>query len=166
MRRVELPAIGWREWVALPRLGVPTIKVKVDSGARSSALHAFDVEEYRHRGAPWVRFAVHPLQRNGQATVYCEAALDEYRTVRSSGGHETRRPVIVTEVELMNLRWSIELTLASRDAMGFRMLLGRQAVRNRFLVDTGHSFLAGRPSKKVMAELRRLGRERPKKRHS
>ena len=162
-RRSELPAVGWREWVALPQLAVPAVKAKVDSGARSSALHAFDIEEFRRGGATWVRFAVHPLQRDAHSTIYCEAELAEYRKVRSSGGHETRRPVIVTEIELLDRRWPIELTLASRDTMGFRMLLGRQAVRNRFLIDAGHSFLGGRPGKRLLDELRRSGRERPER---
>lgn len=136
--------IGWREWIALPELGIDAIKAKVDTGARSSSLHAFNVEEFRRGGKRFVRFRVHPLQRNPRAFVESESELLEYRRVKSSGGHETLRPVIVTTVELLGQSWSIELTLASRDTMGFRMLLGRQAIQSRFLVDPGRSFRAGR----------------------
>ncbi len=140
-----LPVIGWREWITLPALGVAAVKAKIDTGARSSALHAFDLEYLEQEGQRMVRFNVHPLQRNTRNTVEVTAKLLEFRKVRSSGGHETRRPVIVTPIELLGRRFEIELTLASRDAMGFRMLLGRQAVRERFVVDPGHSFLGGRP---------------------
>lgn len=139
-----LPLIGWREWVALPQLGIGSIKAKVDTGARSSSLYAFDIEPLRRYGKRFVRFKVHPLQRSTRTTVTAEAELLEYRHVRSSGGHQTWRPVIVAEVELLGQIWPVELTLASRDAMGFRMLLGRQAIRGRFAVDAGHSFLATR----------------------
>jgi hypothetical protein len=140
--------IGWREWVALPELGIAATKAKVDSGARSSSLHAFDVEPFK-RGKRWyVRFKVHPQQRDAATTVVTEAELLEYRHVRSSTGHDSHRPVIRTAIELLGQRWSIELTLAARDAMGFRMLLGREALRGRFLVDPSRSFLGGRRKKK------------------
>jgi hypothetical protein len=139
-----LPVIGWREWIALPDLSIAAVKAKVDTGARSSSLHAFDVEEFHRGGKAYIRFRVHPLQRNSRAFVQSEAELVEYRRVKSSGGHETLRPVIVTSVELLGQKWVIELTLASRDTMGFRMLLGRQAVEHRFLVDAGGSFQGGK----------------------
>ena len=138
------PTIGWREWVALPALAIPRIKVKVDTGARSSALHAFDIERFRRRGAEWVRFGVHPAQREKRPTVVCEAPLVADRPVRSSTGHRQLRPVILTDVVLGEARWPIEVTLTSRDDMGFRMLLGRSAVRGRFLIDCGRSFLQSR----------------------
>ena len=138
-----LPMIGWREWVQLPGLRVPLIKAKIDTGARSSALHAFDIKLVQRRGRDFVRFKVHPLQRDAHTTVVAEAELLEHRLVRSSGGHETVRPVILTNVELLGQNWMIELTLASRDVMGFRMLLGRQALRHRFVVDPGRSYLGG-----------------------
>lgn len=144
-RDADLPIVGWREWVKLPDFGVAAIKVKMDSGARSSALHAFNIEPFNRDGRDWVRFEVHPIQRNNRIVVVAEAPLLEYRTVRSSGGHETRRPVVETSVILNGVTWPIELTLASRDAMGFRMLLGRQAIRGRFLVHAGRSFLTGIP---------------------
>jgi len=140
-----LPTIGWREWVALPSLGVAAIKAKIDTGARSSALHAFDLEYFLEQGERMVRFTIHPLQRNTKTNIFTVAKLLEFRKVKSSGGHETRRPVILTPVELLGRRFEIELTLAGRDAMGFRMLLGRQAVRQRFLVHPGRSYLGGIP---------------------
>ena len=136
--------IGWREAIALPQLGIDKIKVKIDTGARSSALHAFDLVEFKQDGKDLIRFQVHPLQRDRTVTVTAEAELLEYRKVRNSGGVAQLRPVIMTEIELGGQSWAIELTLTNRDVMGFRMLLGRQAVRNRFLIDPGRSFLQSR----------------------
>ncbi|MBD3868146.1 MAG: ATP-dependent zinc protease [Acidobacteria bacterium] len=140
--------LGWREWVALPDLGVDAVKVKVDTGARSSSLHAFDLETFTRGRREMVRFSIHPLQRNAEDCIETEAEILEFREVRSSGGHQTLRPVIVTPVRFLDQIWEIELTLATRDTMGFRMLLGREAVRNRFLVDPGRSFYGGRPPEK------------------
>ncbi|MGH7202231.1 MAG: ATP-dependent zinc protease family protein [Planctomycetaceae bacterium] len=141
----ERVAVGWREWVALPDLAVPAIKAKMDTGARSSAIHAFRLRTERRNGVNIVRFDVHPFQRTARETVSVEAEVLEYRNVKTSGGHVTRRPVILTTIELFGRRWTIELTLANRDTMGFRMLLGREAIRGRFLVDPGRSYLAGKP---------------------
>jgi len=140
----DRPAIGWREWVHLPDLGIAAVKVKVDTGARSSALHAHDVQIFRRGSRDMVRFKVHPLQRSSRETVECEAELLDQRWVKGSHGTETFRAVIETDIELMGERWPIEVTLVNRDAMGFRMLLGRQAVRRRMVVDPGRSFLAGK----------------------
>ncbi|MEB3827144.1 ATP-dependent zinc protease family protein [Phormidium sp. CCY1219] len=137
----QLPAIGWREWISLPELGIEKIKAKIDTGARSSAIHAFDIETFSHSGKSMVRFKVHPYQRDTLKTVTAVAQLLDRREVRNSGGHAELRLAILTPVELDGNRWPIELTLTNRDVMGFRMLLGRQAVRRRFLVDPGHSFL-------------------------
>jgi hypothetical protein len=137
----QLPIIGWREQLALPDLGIREVKAKIDTGARSSALHAFDVETFNSNGKRMVRFKVHPYQRDAHRTVTAEAELLDQRQVRNSGGQTQVRPVIETTVDLNGDRWSIELTLTNRDVMGFRMLLGRQAVRRRFLVDAGRSFL-------------------------
>ena len=139
------PTIGWREWVSLPVLGIPAIKAKIDTGARSSSLHAFDVETFRRGKDDWVRFHVHPLQRSTRAAVAGEARVLEYRRVRSSNGLAADRPVIVTEIELLGQRWPIELTLANRDEMGFRMLLGREALRRRLSEIPGRSYRAGIP---------------------
>jgi hypothetical protein len=137
----QLPIIGWREQLALPDLGIAEIKAKIDTGARSSALHAFDVETFDRNGKVMVRFKVHPYQRDTCRTVIAEAELLDRRQVRNSGGQAEVRPVIKTTVELNGDRWPIELSLTNRDVMGFRMLLGRQAVRKRFLVDASRSFL-------------------------
>lgn len=140
----QLPVIGWREQVALPELGITEVKAKIDTGARSSALHAFDIETFQDEGKMMVRFKVHPYQRDTHRTVLTQAEVIGQREVRNSGGHAQLRPVIQTTVELGELAFPIELTLTNRDKMGFRMLLGRQAVRRRFLVDAGQSFLQSR----------------------
>ena len=138
--RPPRPVLGWREWVALPELGIERIKAKVDTGARSSAIHAFEPERFRRRGADWVRFSLHPLQRRSEPEIVAEAELLDVRTVRSSTGHEDERLVIRTGLVLLGDEYPIELTLSRRDQMGFRMLLGREAVRRRFLVDPGGSY--------------------------
>lgn len=136
--------IGWREFVGLPQLQVARIKAKIDTGARSSALHAFNIQELQLDGKSIIRFQIHPLQRDNQTIIMAEAELLEYRKIRNSGGVAHLRPVIKTEVKLGEQIWSIELSLTDRDVMGFRMLLGRQAVRNKFLVDPGKSFVQSR----------------------
>lgn len=142
---MERPVVGWREWVALPAIGVRAIKAKIDTGARSSALHAYNIERFDRAGERWVRFTIHPWQRDVATTVVGEAPLLDDRWVRSSSGRQELRPVVTTDVELMGVRWPIELTLSNRDQMGFRMLLGRQAVRGRFIVDPGRSYRGGKP---------------------
>lgn len=149
----DLSVIGWREWVALPELGIERIKVKVDSGARSSSLHAFDIRTFTRNGEDWVRFEIHPVQRSKRNSVEVEYPVLEYRKVRSSSGKASRRPVIVTDVSMLGETWPIELTLAGRDQMGFRMLLGRQAFRGRFLVDASRSYLGGRQERKKKSSL-------------
>jgi hypothetical protein len=135
MRRPK-PTIGWREWIALPDLGVQRIKVKVDTGARSSSLHASAIEVVRRGGQDIVRFEALSLA--------CEAPLHDQRHIRSSDGRQELRPVIRTRVEVLGESWEIDLTLTSRDLMGFPMLLGREATRRRFVVDPGRSFLLRR----------------------
>lgn len=147
-RASKLPIIGWREWVGLPDFGIEKIKAKVDTGARSSSLHAFDLQEFERDGAKWARFQVNPVQRKSNKTLQLEARVLDFRSVRSSSGKATIRPVIVTNIELFGIVWPVELTLASRDKMGFRMLLGRQAFRGRFLVDAGSSYYGGKPPRK------------------
>jgi hypothetical protein len=137
---VPKPVLGWREWIGLPDLGVDRIKVKVDTGARSSSLHVGNLREFERDGATWVRFEVHPLQDRTDEVVVAEAEVFEYRSVRSSSGRATMRPVIITTVEVLDTSWAVELTLANRNNMSFRMLLGREAIRGRFLVDAGSSF--------------------------
>lgn len=140
--------IGWREWVGLPDLGIRRVKAKIDTGARSSSLHAFDMRTFVRSGRTFIRFRVHPIQRNARKRADCVAELLEFRLIRSSTGHAQTRAVIVTTIEVVGQRWPIELTLANRDEMGFRMLLGREGIRGRFLVDTGRSFYGGQPKKK------------------
>jgi hypothetical protein len=136
--------LGWREWAALPNLGVRNIKVKLDTGARTSSLHAFRLRRYTRDGQEMVRFEVHPVQKSAAATVEVKAPVLEERRVRNSGGGVEVRPVIETTLELAGERWPIELTLTRRDEMGFRMLLGRQALRGRVLIDPAASFLGER----------------------
>ncbi|MCB9569200.1 MAG: ATP-dependent zinc protease [Myxococcales bacterium] len=135
-----MPVIGWREWVALPELGIPAIKAKIDTGARTSALHAVDLERFTRRGVDWVRFCVHPHQRDVESSVVAEAEVIDERIIRNSGGHSESRPVIAAVALLGAESLTIELTLTNRALMGFRMLLGREAVRHRFLVDPGASY--------------------------
>lgn len=144
----RLALIGWREWVGLPDLGVESIKAKVDTGARSSSLHVFDLRQFERDGSQWVRFKVYPVQRTTAGVVEAEAKVLELRSVRSSSGKATLRPVILTRIEMFGVAWEVELTLANRDDMGFRMLLGREAFRRRFLVDAGKSYYAGKPKRK------------------
>jgi len=135
------PIIGWREWVELVDLAVPAIKAKVDTGARTSVLHAFNMERFEQDGRAMVRFDIHPFQRTTLNTVNVAVPLAGERHIRNSGGHQELRPVIHTRVALLGKVWVIDVTLTNRDLMGFRMLLGRQAVRGRFFVDPGRSYL-------------------------
>lgn len=141
--------IGWREWIALPALNVGSIKAKIDTGANTSSLHAFEIERFSRRGKDFVRFQVHPIQRSIRQLVNAEAPLLEMRRVKSSNGQTSERPVIETSISIFDQSWPIELTLANRDQMGFRMLLGREALRGRFLVDVSSSFIdkSHRPKK-------------------
>jgi hypothetical protein len=140
----NLIAMGWREWIELPQLGIRRVKAKVDSGARSSSLHAEQIELFQTRGQMGVRFVVLPLQRSRLRAVACEALLHDERYVKSSNGSRELRPVIRTALTWGGQLWDIDVTLTSRDLMGFRMLLGREAIRRRHLVDTGRSYLGGR----------------------
>ncbi len=140
--------IGWREWVKLPDLGVERIKAKIDTGARTSALHAFRITPFSKYGAAYVRFVLHPLQRRKKPEVSCVALVIDYRCVTDSGGRAEERYVIRTTLKLGKNLWPVELTLTNRDQMGFRMLIGRQAVRRRYVVDPSRSFVAGRLKKK------------------
>lgn len=157
VKKKQKPVIGWREWVALPELKVNRIKVKVDTGARSSALHAERIEILSHYGREKIRFEIYPLQRQKKKRIIAEAYLKGFRAVRSSCGHTEQRPVIHTTVALLGQLWPIEVTLTQRDIMGFRMLLGRQAVKNRFLINPGGSFYGERRHKRLLKEKSRKG---------
>jgi hypothetical protein len=135
--------IGWREWATLPELGGTSIKAKVDTGARSSSLHAWDIEEVPGTSPVRLRFVLHPVQDDDTFAVPAEARLVDMRDVRSSNGEVERRPVVRTSLVVARRRFRIDLTLTRRDEMGFRMLLGRSAIRRRFMVDPDGSFLGG-----------------------
>ncbi|MBZ5708012.1 ATP-dependent zinc protease family protein [Nannocystis pusilla] len=141
-----LVVLGWREWVALPDLGIDALKVKVDTGARTSALHAFGVEKLPNAR---VRFRVHPHQYDDDDAVVSEAALVDERVVRTSGGHSELRPVVQTTIKVGQHEFGVELTLSNRALLGFRMLLGREAVRGRFLVDPMRSYCCGHKLRRV-----------------
>ena len=148
---------GWREWVSLPGAGVPWIKAKLDTGARTSSLHAFDLEEIGlPDGRDGVRFGVRPWQDSDEDAVVVECPVHDRRTIRSSSGHTEERIVVLMDVTLLWRTMTIEITLTNRDEMGFRMLIGREALRNGFLVAAGESFLGGRAPRPV----RRLNRGR------
>ena len=143
-RKRVLETIGWREWVDLPELGIHCIKAKVDTGARSSALHAFDIETLENGNQTMVRFKVHPIQRDAHTVVVCEAPLVDWRKVRSSTGRAMIRPAIRSQVRVGSRVIKTEITLVRRDLMGFRMLLGRRALKQKFLVDCGRSFVVSK----------------------
>lgn len=133
--------VGWREWVTLVSFDNAPIKAKVDSGARTSALHVSDIEEFKKGKKTFVQFKIHPLQHNKSPAINCQSEVLEYRKVKSSTGHITIRPVIRAHLSIGPTTFETEITLVNRDMMGFRMLLGRQALRGRFLIDSGKSFL-------------------------
>ncbi|MEM8687061.1 MAG: RimK/LysX family protein [Pseudomonadota bacterium] len=143
----QVAQIGWREWVGLPRLGVARIKAKIDTGARTAALHAEEVETFERDGAPWVRFKI-ASGEDGTDLISCEAPVADKREIRNTSGVPEERYIINTSLRLGTRRWSIELSLANRAQMGFELILGRTAIRRRKLVvNPGRSFLAGEPKK-------------------
>ncbi len=150
----EKTTIGWREWVRLPGLGGVVVKAKVDTGARTSSLHAFDLEEIERDGRTWIEFSFHPLQRDESAVARGSALLVDRRKVTASSGHSELRYVVETDLELDQETFPVELTLTRRDAMGFRMLLGRRALRERCVVDPKRSYL-GAESKQQRRRARR-----------
>ena len=137
--------IGWKEWCALPDLGLPAVRAKIDTGARTSALHAFDMEFFKKRGQNYIRFKIHPLTTDKKLVRSCEAQLIQERTIISSNGEKEKRPVILTDIQMDGKTFTTELTLTARHGMNFRMLLGRKALRaGRFTVDPMRSFLMGK----------------------
>lgn len=150
MTEDPLIRLGWREWVSLPALDIEHIKAKVDTGARTSALHAFEIDELAGSDGPRVRFKLHPIQRDSDTIIECTADVVDRRTVSDSGGHRELRWVIATDVVVGAHCWRAEFTLTARDDMLFRMLLGRTAIAGRATVDPARSYLVGRkPRKKI-----------------
>lgn len=144
----SLAVIGWREWVRLPELGIKRIKAKIDTGAKSSSLHAFDIEVHDIAGVQFVNFKIQPAQQRLTLAVEAQSQVHEFRRVRSSNGQTTTRPVIRTAVEIFGRPFEIDVTLFDRTEMGFRMLIGREAIRNRFIVDPRVSYCGGVPVKR------------------
>ena len=156
MSETDRTVVGWREWVRLPDVGVAWIKAKIDTGARTSAIHAFDQQEFDHNGERWVRFSVHPWQATDEDAVTVERPLLELRTVRSSSGHAEERPLVHLPMSLAGRSLIAEVTLSRRDEMGFRMLVGREALAQGFLVDPSVSYAGGRP--RIAVRRRNRGR--------
>lgn len=138
---------GWREWVALPEVGVPWIKAKLDTGARTSALHAYDLTQETRDGQDWVRFGIRPWQASDEDEVQVECPVLDRRTVRSSSGHSEERVTVRMRVRLLDREIEVDVTLTARDEMGFRMLIGREALAQGFLVDASRSYAGGRPKR-------------------
>ena len=136
--------IGWREWVSLPELNIKHIKAKIDTGARTSALHAFKLKPYIKKGVQRIRFSIHPLQNNTKKVVECDALVLDRRVVSDSGGHREKRYVIETNIQLGDRLWTIEMTLTNRENMKFRMLLGRTAMDGELIIDPGKSYVVGK----------------------
>lgn len=138
--------LGSEEWCSFPELGIPAIKARVDSGAKTSALHAKNIAPFIKDGQNWVKFDINPIQNNLKTIIHCEAPLVDKRVVKSSSGFREQRFVIQTNLEIGNAQWLIEMTLTNRDSMGYRMLLGREAMSGRVLVDPEKQYLLGQPS--------------------
>ena len=137
--------LGWREWVEFPELALDNIKAKIDSGAKTSALHAYHVEPFKKADEPWVRFKLHPIQDNNEVSITLEAKLADYRSVSDSGGHTELRYVIETSMIIGGQERRGEITLTDRDSMKYRMLIGRNVLKQGFLVDAKRSFVCGNP---------------------
>ena len=159
MTEPEKQIIGWREWLALPELGIQAIKAKIDTGARTSALHTFKLEPFEKEGVLMVKFSIHPLQRRKDVEINCIANVLDRRRVTSSDGQSEMRYVIATSVFLGKYNWPVELTLTDRKSMRFRMLLGRAAICDHLMVDPAKSYLCGRRLSKVYPKLKKKRKE-------
>ncbi|RVU32878.1 30S ribosomal protein S6--L-glutamate ligase [Neptunomonas marina] len=159
---IEKNLCGAEEWCKFPQLAIPAIKARVDSGAKTSAIHALNIQPFQRDGVSWVRFDVCPLQDNRKTLVNCEAPIFDRRSVKSSSGSSEKRYVIKTSIAIGDQSWDVELTLANRDAMGYRMLLGREAMSGKLIVDPDQSFALGNYSQEQLSELY-VPRKSPKK---
>lgn len=149
---VDKLIVGSEEWCSFSTLNIPAIKARVDSGAKTSALHAVNISPFEKEGEKWVKFDVNPLQNNGKTIIHCEAKVVDKRIVKSSSGSRESRYVIRTILGFGETAWDIELTLTNRDSMGYRMLLGREAMGGRILVDPEKHFLLGQPTVEKLDE--------------
>ena len=146
--RKDKKLIGNQEWCALPELGILAIKARVDSGAKTSSVHAFNITTFVKDNLEWVSFEVHPVQRNDKILMRCECPVVDRRDVKSSSGESETRYVINTPISLDGQVWDIEMTLTDRDAMGYRMLLGREAMHGRLIIDPSKISILGKVSTK------------------
>jgi len=135
--------IGSEEWCAFPDMMIPAVKARIDSGAKTSSIHAFNIQPFRRQGRSWISFEVHPLQGNRRIVIRCEKPVIDRRAVKSSSGLSETRYVVSASMQLGAETWEIELTLANRDSMGYRMLLGREAMGKRLVIDPSQSFCMG-----------------------
>jgi ribosomal protein S6--L-glutamate ligase len=142
MQKLAPLTVGWKEWISLPQLGLPAVKAKMDTGARTSSIHAEEMHSFTRDGIAYLRFVVHPLQRKKLA-VCCEAPLVDERSVKSSSGHREQRPVIRTSLSLGGREWVIDLNLTDRGSMGSRMLIGREAMQGYLIIDPHSMFRFG-----------------------
>lgn len=145
--------IGSEEWCSFPELGIPAIKARVDSGAKTSSIHAFNIQPFRRSGQTWVSFEIHPIQNNRRTVIRCERPVIDKRVIKSSSGLSETRYVVNAHLKLGEELWEVELTLANRDSMGFRMLLGREAMQNRLIVDPSEKNILGEINSDVISSL-------------
>ncbi len=135
--------IGCEEWCSFPELGIPAIKARIDSGAKTSSIHAYNIKSFKRDKKTWVSFEINPIQKNRRVVIKCEKPVIDKRAVKSSSGISEKRYVVSTPIKIGKNTWDIELTLANRDSMGFRMLLGREAMTNRIIIDPSLVFTLG-----------------------
>ena len=155
----EKVIVGSEEWCSFPELGIPTIKARVDSGAKTSALHAINIAPFEKDGENWVKFDINPIQNNSKTVIHCQAPLVDKRVVKSSSGYREQRYVIRSQIQVGEINWEAEFTLTNRDSMGFRMLLGREAMSGRLLVDPEQKYLLGQPTREKLLEYYEKGEE-------
>lgn len=145
--------IGWNEWCALPDLNLPAIKAKIDTGAKTSSLHAFDIHTVKRGERTFAHFQIHPIQHNDELIIECKALVIDERFIMSSSGHKEHRLVISTPITLGNNTWDIQITLSNRDPLSYRMLLGREAMEHRVIIDPSRKFQLGKITKQQLQKL-------------